>query len=200
METATERLYRLLLTYPQASWTQKELAARAGCSRGYVSRVAGALVAEGVLGRPYKNRVVLAAPTKLLLRWGSRRTLPPPTYVAASGDPETVEGRLREHPRVALTLFRAAWHRTQFLRTDSLEAYVPRDRVQAVARALGTPAEEPTSLVLYPAEGPEFEGMERVQGLPLVSVPQNVVDLLAVGGQGPRVALHLARARGLLGD
>lgn len=198
METARERLYRLVLINPKASWSQKDLADRAGCSRGYVSRVVAVLVASGVLGRPYKNRVVLTGPTRLLTLWASRRQLPRPTFVATPRTPEEIEAVLRGFDGVALTLFRAAWHRTKFMATSSLEAYVSRARLPELVERLGTPAPEPTSVALYPTDGPELEGLEWIEGVPVVSVPQNVVDLMAVGGQGPRVALQLARAHGLL--
>ena len=200
MEPAAERLYRLLLLDPKAAWTQKNLAARAGCSRGYVSRVVGSLTAAGVVARPYKNRVVLAGPAKLLTLWASRRVLPPATFVATPRPLEEVEASLADRPGTALTLFRAAWHRTKFMRTTTVEAYVLASELPSAVRRLGSTSPEPTSVSLYPAEGPELEGLERLGGLPLVSVPQNFVDLMAVGGQGPRVAFHLARAHGLLGD
>ena len=200
MESSTERLYRLFLLDPKAAWTQKDLAARAGCSRGYVSRVIGSLTSAGVVARPYKNRVVLASPAKLLTLWAGRRVLPPPTYVAPKRFLEQTEASLADRPGVALTLFRAAWHRTKFMRTASLEAYVLAAELPSAVRRLGAASPEPTSLALYPAEGPELEGVERLDGMPLVSVPQNFVDLIAAGGQGPRVAFQLARAHGLLGD
>ena len=111
-----------------------------------------------------------------------------------------MEAALADIPGAALTLFRAAWHRTKFMRTSTLEAYMLAPEIRSAVRRIGTASPEPTSVVLYPAEGPELEGTERLAGLPLVSVPQNFVDLMAAGGQGPRVAFHLARTYGLLGD
>lgn len=197
MESARERIYRLLLTHPKEAWKQKDLAAQADCSRGYVSRVVDALVASGVLARPYKNRTVLLGPAKLLTLWASRRSLPGPVHVATALGADAVEARLRQGPGTAMTLFRAAWHRTKFMATSGVEAYVREEDLEHVAIRLGERSAEPTSVTLYPAQGPELEAMERIDGQPLVSVPQNVVDLMAVGGQGPRVALHLARAYGL---
>ncbi len=198
VDTATERLYRLLLTYPRESWIQKDLAARAGCSRGHTSRVVAALVSAGALARPYKNRVVLTSPAKLLTLWAARRVLPPPAFVATDRDPETVEDLLRESSGVGLTLFRAAWHRTKFLMTRTVEMYVPGAELRDWIDRLGSASEDPARVVLYPTAGAELEGLERIDGLPLVSVPQTYVDLIAVGGQGSRVAIHLARAAGLL--
>lgn len=198
MDPGRERIYRLLLTYPQSSWMQKDLASRARCSRGYVSRLVGELVEAGVLARPYKNRVVLTGPSKLFMLWAARRRLPTPTFVVTRQPPEEVESVLAVTPGTALTLFRAAWHRTKFMAVTAVEAYVPEGDLRSVAERLGDPTTEPTSVVLYPTEGGELEGAERAEGVPLVSVPQNVVDLIAFGGQGPRVAMHLARAGGLL--
>lgn len=200
METAAERLYRLLLTHPKDSWTQRALAAHAGCSPGQVSKVVGSLAASGALGRPYKNRVVLTGPARLLMLWAARRSLLAPTFVATARTAEAVEAILRASPGCALTLFRAAWHRTKFMRTTTVEAYIPKGNLASLVARIGSPSAEPTSVALYPAQGAELEGLEMVGGLPLVSVPQNFVDLMAVGGQGPRVAMHLARAHGLFGD
>ena len=197
MTTARERIYGLFLTHPKDAWTQKDLAARAACSRGYVSRVVDDLTAGGVLGRPYKNRVVLAGPAKLLTLWASRRSLPRPVYVASSLRLEDAEALIGRTQGTALTLFRAAWHRTKFMATSTLEAYALPDGLPGLVARLGSASPEPTSILLYPAEGAEFEAANVVDELPLVSVPQNVVDLIALGGQGPRVALHLARAHGL---
>ncbi|HEY5605876.1 MAG TPA: hypothetical protein VIL45_05065 [Thermoplasmata archaeon] len=196
METARERIYRLLLTHPKQSWMQKDLAARAGCSRGHASRVVEALTVMGVLARPFKNRVVLTGPAKLLTLWASQRRLPPPTYVETARTQEELEAEIEGSPGTGLTLFRAAWHRTKFMATSTVEIYAPRTAIAALANRLGSPAAEPTTVSLYPTEGPELEGIERVGSVPLVSVPQNVVDLMAVGGQGPRVAIHLARVYG----
>lgn len=197
METARERLFGLLLSDPHRAWEQKELAVRAGCSRGYVSRTAGDLLDAGVLGRPYRTRIVLVSPAKLLTLWASRRRLPVPWYVATVRTPEEIETSLRDRDGVALTLFRAAWHRTKFMATTSVEVYVRRADLEAVASDLGSVSTDPTSVALYPTDDAELEGVEWIAGLPLVSGPQNVVDLMAFGGQGPRVALHLARAFGL---
>ena len=200
MKSATERIYRWLLLDPKASWTQKDLAARAACSRGYVSRVVASLTSSGVLARPYKNRVVLASPAKLLTLWAARRVLPRPVFVATRRPPEAMERALAARPGAALTLFRAAWHRTSFMETSSLEAYVIRPSLRTAVRRIGAPSPTPTPVALYPSEGAELEGAERVDGVLLVSVPQTFVDLLAAGGQGPRVAFQLARAHGLLGE
>ncbi len=176
---------------------QKDLAARARCSRGYVSRVVGSLTEAGVLARPYKNRFILTAPAKLLTLWASRRVLPSPTYVATSSTAEALEAILRDWPGTALTLFRGAWHRTKFMATSSVEAYVAQDTLPHLAEKLGAPSSAPTRVALYSTDGDEFEGLEWIDRLPVVSVPQNVVDLMAIGGQGPRLALHLAKVGGL---
>jgi len=120
--------------------------------------------------------------------------------VSTSYNPTEVEAILRNKQGVGLTLFRAAWHCTKFAMTSAVETYVlERDLVTLVSE-LGSISTQPTSVILYPTKGPELEGLERVNDLPLVSVPQNFVDLMAFGGQGPRVAMHLTRSYGLLGE
>ena len=200
MESAFEKTARLLLTEPKKNWTGIELSARTGYSRGMISRVLKQLEREVVVAKPYKNRFVLVEPIRLLVLWSCQRTLPNPIYVE-SGKPEAdTDKTIARLKGVALTQFRGAWLRAQYMRTSSYELYVPKDRLELLARALGRISDSPQRISLLPAEdGDVFLGSERVGGLPVVSIPQNFVDLMCTGGSGPRVALQLGISTGLLG-
>jgi len=115
METLTDSVYRLPLINPRQSWIQRELASRAHCSPAHVSRIVGSLVSSGVVSQPYKNRVRLVSPAKLLTLWAARRRMPEPVYASTKLGQEEIERALQGRQGVALTLFRAAWHRTKFV-------------------------------------------------------------------------------------
>jgi hypothetical protein len=85
------------------------------------------------------------------------------------------------------------------MRTTSYEIYAAPEEMQKVVQSIGRPSRSPERVSIYPAEhGAFFQGIERIKRVPVVSVPQNFVDLMSVGGSGPRVALQLGNASGLL--
>lgn len=201
-EDATGRLYRAFLTAPGKSWSQRELARAAGCSPTLVSRTVSRLQEAGALARPYRNRVVLTGPFSLLLRWAVRHRLPRPVYVRTDLTTEGVERELARSGVAAVTLFRGAWHRIRELEARVVESYVSAPAIDSLARRLGRITHRPSTAgaVLLPSHGPELVSGDIVDGVPLVAVAQNCVDLLAIGGQGPRAAVELARRTWILGE
>jgi hypothetical protein len=192
MESAFERTARLLLTEPKKNWTGVELSARTGYSKGMTSRVLKQLEREVVVAKPYKNRFVLVEPIRLLVLWSCRRRMPEPVYVESSKSDIQLDAAVAKMKGVALTQFRGAWLRTHYMRTTSYELYVPKGKVNPAAKALGKISASPQRISILPAEDNNvFLGSERVGGLPVVSLPQNFVDLMCTGGSGPRVALQL---------
>jgi len=200
MESAFEKTARLLLTEPKKNWTGVELSARTGYSKGMTSRVLKQLEREVVVAKPYKNRFVLVEPIRLLVLWSCRRRMPEPVYVESSKSDAQLDAAVAKMKGVALTQFRGAWLRTHYMRTTSYELYVPKGKVDPAAKALGRISESPQRISLLPAEDNDvFLGSERVGGLPVVSLPQNFVDLMCTGGSGPRVALQLGISSRMLG-
>jgi hypothetical protein len=200
MESAFEKTARQLLVEPGMNWTGMELSARTGYSRGMTSRILQQLEREVVVARPYKNRFVLVEPIRLLVLWSSKRKLPDPVYVESSKPEGELDRAIARTKGIAMTQFRGAWLRTHYMRTTSYELYVPKEKIKTLARALGEISESPQRISLLPVEDNDvFLGSERVDGMPVVSVPQNFVDLMSAGGSGPRVALHLGISSGLLG-
>ena len=200
MESAFEKTARLLLTEPKKNWTGVELSARTGYSKGMTSRVLTQLEREVVVAKPYKNRFVLVEPIRLLVLWSCRRRMPEPVYVESSKSDIQLDAAVAKMKGVALTQFRGAWLRTHYMRTTSYELYVPKGKVDPAAKALGRISESPQRISLLPAEDNDvFLGSERVGGLPVVSLPQNFVDLMCTGGSGPRVALQLGISSRMLG-
>ena len=200
MESAFEKTARLLLTEPRKNWTGVELSARTGYSKGMTSRVLKQLEREVVVAKPYKNRFVLVEPIRLLVLWSCKRGMPEPVYVESSKSDAQLDAAVAKMKGVALTQFRGAWLRAHYMRTTSYELYVPKGKVDTAAKALGKISESPQRISLLPAEDNDvFLGSERVGGLPVVSLPQNFVDLMCTGGSGPRVALQLGISSRMLG-
>jgi len=200
MESAFEKTARLLLTEPKKNWTGVELSARTGYSKGMTSRVLKQLEREVVVAKPYKNRFVLVEPIRLLVLWSCKRRMPEPVYVETNKSDAQLDAAVAKMKGVALTQFRGAWLRAHYMRTTSYELYVPKGKVEPAAKALGKISESPQRISLLPAEDNDvFLGSERVGGLPVVSLPQNFVDLMCTGGSGPRVALQLGISSRMLG-
>jgi len=199
MENSTEKIIRLLLTYPKRKWMQKDMAEKAGCSRAYVSKLMRRFHSENIIARPYKNQVVLIGFSKLLNKWAGMRKLPEPIYIETSLSEEEIEELLKKQKDYALALFRAAWYRTKLMRTDSFEMYVLPRNIKRFTDKFGEVVENPTNFIIYECEEQIFEGMEVIGGLNLVSVVQNYVDLMSFGGTGSRVAFNLAGRYELFG-
>ena len=200
MESAFEKTARLLLTEPKKNWTGVELSARTGYSKGMTSRVLKQLEREVVVAKPYKNRFVLVEPIRLLVLWSCKRRMQEPVYVESSKSDAQLDAAVAKMKGVALTQFRGAWLRAHYMRTASYELYVAIGKVNLAAKALGRISESPQRISLLPAEDNDvFLGSERAGGLPVVSLPQNFVDLMCTGGSGPRVALQLGISSRMLG-
>jgi hypothetical protein len=200
MESAFERTARLLLLEPKKRWTGLELSQRTGYSRAMTSRILKQLERDVVVAKPYKNRFVMVEPIRLLMRWSCRRKLPPPLFVKTKKSDEDLDDTIAKAEGVAVTLFRAAWLRTQYMKTTSYELYVEPDRIDQVVRLVGRISRSPERVAIYPADDRSvLLGSERIGGIPVVSLPQNFVDLMSIGGSGPRVALQMGNATGLLG-
>jgi len=200
MESAFEKTARLLLTEPRKNWTGVELSARTGYSKGMTSRILKQLEREVVVAKPYKNRFVLVEPIRLLVLWSCKRRMPEPVYVESNKSDAQLDAAVSKMKGVALTQFRGAWLRAHYMRTTSYELYVPKGKVDTAAKALGKISGSPQRISLLPAEDNDlFLGSQRVGGLPVVSLPQNFVDLMCTGGSGPRVALQLGISSRMLG-
>ena len=139
-------------------------------------------------------------PIRLLVLRSCKRRMPEPVYVESSKSDAQLDAAVAKMKGVALTQFRGAWLRAHYMRTTSYELYVPKGNVDPAAKALGRISGSPQRISLLPAEDNDvFLGSQRVGGLPVVSLPQNFVDLMCTGGSGPRVALQLGISSRMLG-
>lgn len=194
METATEKIIRLLLTYPKRKWMQKELASIVCCSKPFVSKIMHRFATDGIIAKPYKNQVVLLDFPRLLNIWASMRKLPAATYIKTDWSRKEIVDMLKESESYALTLFSAAWYRIHFMRTERLELYTTDE---SFLHKFGSLSKEPTNFLAYICEKDVFEGCEIVE-LRVVSTPQTYVDLMSFGGIGVKVAQELAKHVGWL--
>lgn len=186
-----ERIFRLLCVH-KGPWMQKDIAKKAGCTPAYVSKVMKGLLNDGIVSKPYKNQVDLLSFSTLLLRWAAARRVPSPTYIKSPLNKAELEKRLSGMDGYALTLFSGAWHRTKFMKTESVEAYIRED---FDAGQFGSVSTEPTNVTFY-RSSEELDGAEKIGGLSLVHPAQNYADLASLGGTGIRVAQEIARKYG----
>jgi len=197
METSTEKVIRLLLTYPKRKWKQKELAEAVNCSRAFLSKLTKKLTERGIIARPYKNQIILLSFTNALNFWQTIRKLPKPTYIKTKLSQEQITKKLNMD--CCITLFYSAWLRTKFMKTSTIEVYVLKDKIKNFIRHFGEESKEPTSFTVFQADKDVFLGSEKINNLNLVSIVQNYVDLIIYGGTGTRVALKLSEKYNLLG-
>ncbi len=198
METSTEKVIRLLLTYPKRKWKQKELAENANCSKAFLSKLTKRLIDKGILARPYKNQIILLSFTNALNSWQTIRKLPKPTYVKTALKQEQIIKKLK-NTNCCITLFYSAWLRTKFMKTNTVEVYVLKNEIKKFIRQFGKESKEPTNFIIFEADKDVFLGSEEMNNLKLVSPVQNYVDLMIYGGSGARTALKLSEKYNLLG-
>jgi len=198
METSTEKVIKLLLTFPKRKWKQKELAEAVGCSKAFLSKLTKKLIEKGILARPYKNQIILLSFTNALNFWQTMRKLPKPVYIKTNLNQEEIIKKLEKTPH-CLTLFYAAWLRIKFMKTNTVEVYVLKNEINKFVKIFGKESNEPTNFIVFPADKYVFLGSEKINNLRVVSLVQNYVDLMIYGGSGVRVALKLAEKYNLLG-
>ena len=180
-------------------WNQRDLVKRVDCTKGYVSKVVRKLEDLNIVTKTSRNRIVVIDLPKLLNYWTSIRTLPKPLYVDVKESVENIEKKLRKTKiAYSLTLFSAAWHRIKLLKVDKIEAYLLKKDLQKFLKLIGKPS--PYGKVeIYVTNKYDLIESEKINGLNLVPITQNYVDLMVVGGNGTRVALELAKKFGLFG-
>ena len=194
METATEKVLRLLATHPKARWEQKELALAAKCSRPFLSKLTKKLQETGIISRLDRKLVLISLP-KLLSYWVSMRKLPSPIYFAKNG--KTLE-KIRNLKDYCLTLFSAANFRVVLIKTEKIDMYF-YGNIKTLYKTFGKPSKHPTNFAVFLSESYIEIGSENIDGFNLVSIYQNYVDLMTLGGTGVRVAVALDRKYNIMG-
>jgi len=174
-------------------WKQKELLAEAGCTKGYLSKVIKKLEDGNIVAKIGRNQIILIDLPKLLNYWTSIRELVNPHFIGTEESIEEIEQKLKKsNISYSITLFRAAWHRIKLLKVEKIEIYVLKKDLQKIFKLLGKPNPH-GKIEIYPAEEVDISYPEKIDGINLVPVVQNYVDLMCVGGNGTRIALELAK-------
>jgi len=102
--------------------------------------------------------------------------------------------------KYALTLFSAAWHRIKLLKVGKIEIYILNKDLQKLLKLIGDRESPYGDVEIYVTDKYDLIDLEKIEGLNLVPITQNYVDLMTIGGNGTRVALELAKKFGLFGD
>lgn len=180
-------------------WKQRELLAEAGCTKGYLSKVIKRLENENSVTKIDRKQIIVIDLPKLLSHWISIRKLAKPHFIDTEESVEKIEQKLKKsNINYSITLFRAAWHRLKLLKVEKIEIYVLEKDLGKVFKLLGKPNAY-GKVELYPAEETDISYSEKINGINLVPVVQNYVDLMHAGGNGTRIALELAKRFELFG-
>lgn len=192
---AIEKIYAVLLSAPGKRWTQVEIARRCGCSKAFLSKTCKGLIEKGIISRPYKNQLVLINFLGLLNEWVKVRRLPQAVFIETELSKEAILKKLRRLEGYALTLFSAAWLRTKYFQTNSIELYLEQNKLDKFIKRFGKKTTCKTSFMVLPVNE-FFLEVKKHGGLRLVPDFQNYVDLMVVGGNSGKVALKLAEKEG----
>ena len=206
------RIPRILLSRPGHAWSQPELQDATATSRGYVSRVlkplvdAGQVRKQGSGGPGYGFRYQVTDVDGILSDWEQRdafsRRVGVLEYQVPDSDPERLAARVRdmlEGIPFAFTQWIAAWLRYPRIKPPVVSVYVtPRvlERFQIGKRV----AKDGNLCLLVPKDEGVFQGMQTVNGFPLVSDAQMYLDLIGMGPRGLDAARELRAWEGFGGQ
>lgn len=201
-------LVRVLLDAPGRAWGIRALAAEAGVSPGTASKVVRRLALEGLVEAP-AGRAPLRVPDPraLLRRWTRAydwRRNEMAAFHAPIGDVSRFLRRLPDafgDRRWGLTLHAGASLVAPHASWERVHAYVSVERaaeLYEVARRQGWPPAEDGRLVLIRPyyRHSVWRGLRSVDGLPVVSDTQLVLDLWHYPLRGMEQAEHILAGRG----
>lgn len=200
------RIVRFLLSERPTLWTQDELVACTQTSRGYVSRILGALADEGYVERSrYSGRQVsykLKDFDRLLDAWKREDEFPKRVrkveYSLLASDPVEIAKRVRDAldgSPYYFTQWIAAWLRKPYTTPPVVSAYVSEDVLGRFE--LGRKVSSGGNLwLLVPEDRGVFQGAKPVDDFPLVCDVQIYLDLVGSGLRGPEAADALRQWEG----
>jgi hypothetical protein len=194
---------RLLLDDPDRPWGIRELATEAGVSPGTVSKVVRRLALEGLAEAPAgKQPVRITDAHRLLLRWTRAydwQRNDARAFLAPIGDPQRFLRRLPDalgSVRWALTMQAGASLVAPHATWDRVHVYVSAadaDELYDIAERAGWPPADDGRLVLMKPyyKHSVWHGLRTVDGLPVVSDTQLVLDLWHYPLRGIEQAEHI---------
>ncbi|HEX6042704.1 type IV toxin-antitoxin system AbiEi family antitoxin [Longimicrobium sp.] len=202
-------LVRALLDQPERAWGIRELAAEAGVSPGTASKVVRRLALEGLAEAPAGRAPVrILDPRALLRRWARAYDWQRNEMAAFHAPIGDVARFLKRLPGVfgdrrwALTLHAGASRVAPHASWERVHAYVGAEsaaELYQIAHREGWPPADDGRLVLIKPyyRHSVWQGVRVVDGLPVVSDTQLVLDLWHYPLRGIEQAEHILAARGL---
>jgi hypothetical protein len=197
-----ERILRVMLADPKKAWKVAPLASRTGASAGTTSIVRNLLI-ERDWAKDTPDGILLTQPEKLLRDWAQvwgRRAFKPFAYFAR-GATQDLEKQLadfaRTHDRkLALTGAAAAWRYAPMTRYQRTQVYWDGEP-EELAQLLGWKQTDSGANVhiLIPRDRGVFDGMEVVDGIPVVGPVQTFLDLQRDPARGKEAAEQLWQSR-----
>lgn len=200
-------IVRLLLDDPERAWGIRELAGEAGVSPGTASKVVRRLALEGLAHAPAGRQPVrLTDPDRTLRRWTRAydwQRNEAAAFAAPIGDPQRFLRRLpaaMRDARWALTLQAGASLVAPHALWDRVHVYVAADDAAALydvaERAGWPPADDGRMVLMKPYyKHSVWHGLRTVNGLPVVSDTQLVLDLWHYPLRGMEAAQHILATR-----
>lgn len=200
------RIVRFLLAERKTLWTQDELVAYTQTSRGYVSRILGALVDEGYVEKSrYSGRQAsyrLKDFDRLLDAWAREddfsKRVKRVEYSVLASDPIEIATQVKdmlEGSPFYFTQWIAAWLRKPYTTPPVVSVYVPEEVLSRFE--LGRKVSGGGNLwLLVPEDRGVFQGERYVDDFPLVCDPQIYLDLVGSGLRGPEAADALRQWEG----
>lgn len=170
----------------------RELAAMAGTSPGYVSKLMTMLDQETALTRSEDGRVGSVDLSRLLQRWAEDAPLASrartTTWIDARGLPAFLRKLASTKERYAVTASLAATRRAPVAAPRLATVYV--DDPDAASEALGLRSADAGAnvLLLAPNDDFVFEDAWEDEGVRFAALPQVAADLLSGPGRGPAEA------------
>jgi hypothetical protein len=208
----SNRLLRTLLARRDEIWTQATLSERSGLSRGLVSRLMGALEADGYLKavtaatRQQAGTWRLMDFDRLLDAWRERDDWVARTqvqeYSVLTGDVHELAGEVRTQLQgelgtggLAFTQWFAARLKQPYTDSPVVSVYV-RQPVEPGLRFARPVSFGGNLWLISPKDDGVFRETQTVAGFPLVSDAQIYLDLLQVSQRGPEQAEVLRKWEG----
>jgi hypothetical protein len=170
----------------------RELAAAAGTTPGYVSKLLGMLDAEAAVSRTEAGRVGAVDVRRLLERWAEDAPLEArataTTWIAPRGLTDLLERLRGVGDRYAITGSLAASRRAPVAAPRLVSVYMDDPDAFASAAQL-RPADAGANVrLLEPDDDGPFDGAWEDEGVWYAALPQVVADLLTGPGRGPAEA------------
>lgn len=192
------RLARVLLSFPERTWKQKDLADLTKCSAGLISRLTREYARLGWVEGSWGDWR-LVRPDALLDAWAvaddwkKRGTVR--QFACLERDPDKIAREFLQQSSgpIAFTQWFAAVHRHAYTELPVVSVYRPHFPQGEAVTALGL-REVPNGgrlWVIVPRDEGVFQAMQTTDEFPLVCDAQIYLDLLQVGLRGPDAARAL---------